>query len=133
MAKTNRVVWRPDHSRLEVEILRKIDGILSGKVSGKDAGAWAVKKYSRPNSALKSESLAGTALRALMVYQFGMEPGMSTLTKLKAALQGELEYVVTKTEYDREDIERKSPGVLLSEDELIRQWPPYATYLEQAR
>jgi hypothetical protein len=131
--KTTRVVLRPKHNKLEAETLEKIRGVLAGKISRQDAGEWAFEKIAQPKFSFRSGGLVGHALHALTSYKFGMDPGESALIELKSALKGESEYVTQRTVYTPEDIERDAPGSVVSEEELVRQWPPYAKYLEQAR
>src|SRR5688572_21133574 len=104
MVRKTEVVWRHEYSPLEAEILQKIESVLIGEITGKDVGEWAVEKY--VERAATRDGLAGSALRALMTYRLGIAPKKATLIGLKTALRGERDFVVSRTEFGREEIER---------------------------
>ena len=129
--KSSRIVLSPVHTQLEQELLAKIEAVLAGQLSAEDAADWAVQKLYVDNVVALGRTLAASGLRCLVMVKFSGDPMTSALHEMRSALKGEKEYAVEVTELSREEIERRWPGSLASDEEMVRQWPPYAKYLRQ--
>lgn len=131
MGKRSRIILRPENSALESEILTRVEAVLAGEIGIDAASEWAVEAYVELCGGSAQRSLAGSALRILMTYKFVQASPDRDMIEIRAVLKGEREYAVIREEYTPEDIERSWPGALATDEEMVKQWPPYAKYLER--
>ena len=110
----------PQMYELREEVLTRVEGFLSGRLSQTEVREWAVQRLVEHDFRV-ADALLGYALRSMLIASdtnMTRGDGEAVLRDVQSVFLGRSDYTTRIRYVPPEELERLAPGVLASMDEI---------------